>query len=145
MAFDEKSAGSVVFCEEDGERKYLLLYYGKGHWGFPRGNLEGDETEKEAAIREIKEETGIEDLEFISGFRETNEWYYKNKGETIHKTASFFLAKTNTRDVKLSSEHSSYKWLNYDDAMERLTFKNTRKVLGEVKEYLNQRLDRWFK
>ena len=145
MEFDERSSGAIVFREEDGKRKYLLLYYGKGHWGFPRGNLEDGETEKEAAIREIKEETGIEDLEFISGFREINEWYYKNNGKTIHKMASFFLAETNTEDVELSSEHSSYKWLDYEEAMERLTFKNTRKVLEKAKKSLNQRLDRWFK
>lgn len=145
MTFDERSSGAVVFREEDGERKYLLLYYGKGHWGLPRGNIEGEETEKETAVREIKEETGIEELEFVSGFRETNDWYYHNSERKVHKQAVFFLARTPIEDVELSQEHSSYKWLSYGEALDKLTYENTREVLKEAKNSLNQRLDRWFK
>lgn len=142
---DERSAGAVVFRKENGERKYLVLYYGGGHWGFPRGNIEEGESEKETTFREIKEETGIEDLKFIPGFREKNKWFYKRNGRTIHKEAVFFLAKTGTKEVNLSFEHSKYKWLKFEEALERLTFENTRELLKKARRFLNQRLDRWLK
>lgn len=142
---DEESSGAIVFRKENNKRKYLILYYGKGHWGFPRGNIEKGETEKKAAIREIREETGIEDLNFISGFREEIKWFYKKEGETIRKRAVLFLAETKTKEVDLSHEHKKYKWVGFEEGLNILTFENTREVLKKVRNFLNQRLDRWIK
>lgn len=142
---EEKSSGAIVFRKENKKRKYLVLYYGKGHWGFPRGNIEEGESEKEATRREIEEETGITNLTFIPGFREEMEWYYKRDGKTVHKRAVLFLAETKTKEVELSFEHREFKWLNFEKALEILTFKNTREVLKKARRFLNQRLDRWVK
>ncbi len=73
----EKSCGIVVFREELPERLYLLLHYEEGHWDFPKGHIEAGETEKEAAFREVYEETGIPepDFELMMGFRERIEYY----------------------------------------------------------------------
>ncbi|MFZ5500518.1 MAG: NUDIX domain-containing protein, partial [Candidatus Micrarchaeota archaeon] len=54
---DEKSCGIVLFSE-DGGRLYLLLHYTAGHWDFPKGHVEADESEAETALRELLEETG---------------------------------------------------------------------------------------
>ena len=66
---DERSAGAVVFIA-DNETEYLLLHYTAGHWDFPKGNIEAGETERQAATLEIREETGITDVEFLEGFRQ---------------------------------------------------------------------------
>jgi 8-oxo-dGTP pyrophosphatase MutT (NUDIX family) len=68
---NEKSCGAVVYAKNP-ELKYLLLQYEAGHWDFVKGNVEEGETEKETTLRELREETGIADAQFIEGFKETH-------------------------------------------------------------------------
>src|SRR3989338_2110609 len=107
----EKSCGAIVFRKQkDGTVKYLLLHYEAGHWDFPKGNQEKNEKEEQTASREIKEETGIEDVEFIDGFRDIIKYFYKKAQETVYKEVAFFLAQTRTEHVILSKEHIGYAW-----------------------------------
>jgi len=146
----EKSAGAVVFrvqptyrppapsarVPENKKILYLLLQYGLGHWGFPRGLIEEGESLEETARREIKEETGIKDLEFLPGFKETIKFFFKFREKNILKFVTYFLAKTKEEKVRLSYEHKDYVWLPYKRARERLTFKNSKEVLKKAHEYL---------
>ena len=136
----EISAGAVVF-RRDGEIKYLLLHKGEGgiykeNWTFPRGLVEKGEDEGQTAKREIEEETGIIDLKFVPGFRETTSWFYRREGKIIYKEAILYLAETKTEEVKVSSEHLGYLWLNYEDALARSKFKGAKKVLEKANEFL---------
>ena len=66
----EKSCGAVVFKrQKDGTSKYLVLHYGAGHWDFPKGKQEKNENEEQTALREIKEETGIDEIDFWTALR----------------------------------------------------------------------------
>ena len=131
----EKSCGAVVFLKNS-EAKYLLLRYGAGHWDFVKGNVEPNESEKGTVIRELQEETGIVDARFVDGFREKIEYFYRRQGSTIHKEVIFFLIETRTEKVKLSYEHVGYIWLDYQHAMEKLTFKNAKNVLQKAHKFL---------
>ena len=121
------------------ENNYLLLHYEAGHWDFVKGNVEPNESEKETVIRELHEETGIPDAKFIEGFREKVEYFYRRQGATIHKEVVFFLIETHTEKIELSYEHVGYAWLNYQRALERLTFKNAKDVLQKAHELLKTR------
>ena len=132
----EKSAGAITFHRKKGVTKYLLLHYQMGHWDFPKGNIEKGERLEETARREIKEETGIEKIEFIAGFKEWFKYFYKFKSENIFKIVTFFLAEAKTEKVKISYEHIGYKWLLYQEALNQLTFKNAKEVLKKANEYL---------
>jgi bis(5'-nucleosidyl)-tetraphosphatase len=136
--FHEKSCGAVVSLKNS-EVNYLLLRYGAGHWDFVKGNVEPNESEKDTVIRELREETGIVDARFIDDFREKIEYFYRRQGATIHKEVIFFLIETHTEKVKLSYEHVGYTWLNYQRAMEKLTFKNAKDVLQKAHELLKAR------
>jgi len=131
----EKSCGAVVFLK-NAEVKYLLLHYEAGHWDFVKGNVEPNESEKETVIRELKEETGIGDGQFIEGFKEKIEYFYRRQGETVHKEVIFFLIETHTEKVEVSYEHVGFTWLYYQRAMEKLTFKNARDLLQKAQELL---------
>ncbi len=130
---EERSSGAVLFIETDDAKKYLLLNYPSGHWDFVKGNIEKGETLKETAIREIREETGINDVSFIDGFQEKVEYHYQRGGDLIHKEVVFFLAKTASTEVKISHEHLGFIWLKYDDALKKLTYKNAQTILKKIK------------
>jgi bis(5'-nucleosidyl)-tetraphosphatase len=136
--FREKSCGAVVYLK-DSEVKYLLLHYEAGHWDFVKGNVEPNETEQETVIRELREETGITDAKFIEAFKEKIDYFYRRQGTTIHKEVIFYLMETHTETVKISYEHVGYIWLNYQQAMEKLTFKNARDVLQKAHKLMKAR------
>ena len=126
----EHSAGAVVVRDE----KYLLLKYKfkTVYWDFPRGNVEDSETEQQAARREIEEETGITDITFVPSFKEKISWTYRRDGKLVQKSVTFFFARTNQATVRISKEHLDYSWLDYNDAMERLTYDTAKNVLKKA-------------
>lgn len=140
----EKSAGAVIFYESNNKIYFLLLKY-PTYWGFAKGWLEENETEEEAAIREIEEETGLK-VDLVSGFRHEQKWFFKHEGELIHKEAVFFLAevsKERAESVKISKEHDDFKWLDYDEAMKIMKIKANKEMLASalkfIQEYKKQR------
>ena len=130
----EKSAGIVVV--NDG--KFLLLLYDAGHWDFPKGHIEKDESSEQAALRELKEETGISDAEILPGFAESIHYFFKKEGRLVSKDVVFFAARTKTSDVKLSFEHKDFIWLPFNGALAKLTYKNAKEVLRKVEVFLSE-------
>ncbi|MGB9748493.1 MAG: bis(5'-nucleosyl)-tetraphosphatase [Candidatus Woesearchaeota archaeon] len=133
----ETSCGAIIFNKSHGAIKYLLLHYESGHWDFVKGHKENKETDFETVIRETREETGIEDLKFIDGFKERITYFYKTPdGKTSFKQVFFYLAETKTTEVKLSFEHIGYKWLSFEDAYNMVTYKNAKDVLLKAHSFL---------
>ena len=133
----EKSCGTVVFFKSV-QVKYLLLQYEAGHWDFVKGNVEPNESEADTVLRELNEETGIVATQLIEGFREQIQYFYRRQGETIQKEVVFYLIQADTEKVELSFEHVGYEWLDYQHALERLTFKNAREVLQKAHDFLEK-------
>ncbi len=136
----EKSAGTVIYKQTKEGRKFLLLHYPSGHWDFVKGKMEKGENPTETVIRETFEETGITDLEFVDGFEENIEYNFQFEGTSIHKTVVFFLAKTNTNKVTISHEHQNYLWLDFEEALSKITFENARRVLSRANKLLGNGL-----
>ncbi len=138
----EKSAGAILFIKEK-EPIYLLLHYESGHWDFPKGHVEAGETDLDAVKREVKEEAGIINIEIVQNFKEHIHYFYKMNNELMSKDVVFYLAKTKTKDVKLSFEHIGFAWVSYEKAMEKLTYKNAKDILKKAHEFLkaNKSLD----
>jgi 8-oxo-dGTP pyrophosphatase MutT (NUDIX family) len=138
----EKSAGAVIFRKEKGITKYLLLHYPsnakapKNYWDLPKGHIEKGEKEIDTAKREVKEETGLEDIKFVGNFREYIKYFFKFKEKTVFKIVTFYLAETKTKKIKISGEHVGFKWLPFEEALEKLTFKNAREILKKADNFL---------
>jgi bis(5'-nucleosidyl)-tetraphosphatase len=131
----EKSCGAVIFFKND-KVSYLLLQYEAGHWDFVKGNVEPNEGEIDTVLRELKEETSIIANKTIDGFRERIQYFYKRQGGTIQKEVIFYLIEAGTQKVELSFEHVGYTWLDYQHALEKLTFKNAKDVLEKAQAFL---------
>jgi len=131
----QKSAGIVLFQNFHGPNSFLLLNYPQGHWDFVKGKMERDETPYETARRETEEETGITDIEFIDGFEESVEYEFRFNNDLIQKKVIFFLAKTNISKISLSHEHKDFVWLEYEDAMKKITFQNAKKILAKANNF----------
>jgi 8-oxo-dGTP pyrophosphatase MutT (NUDIX family) len=147
----EKSAGAVVFYRSpEGKIEYLLLEHRAGHWGFPKGLIEKGEKLEQTVLRECKEETGLEDLSLIGGFKETIRYFFKVKfdyqvkergfkmGQNVMKFATYFLVESKNRKVKLSFEHLNFAWLEFGAALENLKKHNqsNQEVLKKANEFL---------
>lgn len=121
----EKSCGAVVFNGD----KVLVIQQVKGHWGFPKGHVEPGETEVETAKREIKEETNL-DVEINDKYRYV-EHYSPEEG--IEKDVVFFIAEKTGGEIKVQEEEVlSTEWLLPKDALERVTYDSSKRILESV-------------
>jgi tRNA nucleotidyltransferase (CCA-adding enzyme) len=145
----EKSAGLILFRREKNSWKYLLLE-NKGLWGFPKGRVEKGESELEAALRECREETGIKKLKVIPGFRESEDYFYRDvydgSNELVKKRVVYFLAETSERKVKISFEHQNYKWAGFKEVETFFGSRSTKRVVERVEKFLSGKpsLEKWF-
>ena len=133
---NEQSAGIIFFRKIQGRVNFLLLNYPSGHWDLVKGHIENDEDPKDTAIRESKEETGITDIKFIDGFKEEIEYYFQYNNENIHKKVIFFLSETKQNKIVLSDEHLDFIWLDFDDAMKKITFETAKSVVKKANDLL---------
>ena len=133
---NQTSAGVVLFQNVSSEKLFLLLNYPQGHWDFVKGKIEENETLYETARRETKEETGISNIEFIDGFEENIEYDFKFKREDVHKKVIFFIAKTDTKKIRLSHEHNDYLWLGYSGSLKKITYQRSKNILIKANEFL---------
>jgi bis(5'-nucleosidyl)-tetraphosphatase len=134
----ERSAGVVIFLEKPEGIHFLLLNYPTGHWDFVKGKIEEGENKHQTAIREAKEETGISDLEFIEGFEKKINYDFQFEGELIHKEVIFFLAKTKTSKVNVSHEHLDYTWLDYENALKKITYQTAKNILSNANNLIRK-------
>jgi 8-oxo-dGTP pyrophosphatase MutT (NUDIX family) len=136
----EKSAGFILISDDFHTSHYsvLLLHYRSGHWDFPKGNIETNETEMQAAIRELKEETDITIFRVIPNFRYTLGYKYTKKSKLISKQVILFLASTKVKKVKISNEHIGYKWTRTNSSVDQLTYSNAKNALLYAINFLHK-------
>jgi bis(5'-nucleosidyl)-tetraphosphatase len=135
--YDEISAGAVLYLvDEHSEITYLILNYNYGHWDFPKGNMEIGETEIDTVFREVSEETGIIDIQIINGFRQQISYKYRKKSKLVNKAVIYYLAETKSKKVVLSFEHINFEWQTFEQALQKLSFENSRRVLRIANEFL---------
>lgn len=154
MVSFEKSVGAVLFRRVNNRNKYLLLHYKSGHWDFPKGHMEKGESDWETLAREVKEETGIMDIKIIPGFSKKIGYFYVAKGGErkkrmkgkrgikIKKQVIYYLAETRGKKVKISFEHTGFRWLDYSQALKIITFKNSKNMLILANNYYVNMLKR---
>ena len=128
----EKCCGCIII-----ENNKVLLVYEKNRnfWGFPKGHMEKGENEIETALREVKEEVGL-DVEII----DKEKRYILNYiiRDEIDKTTVLYLAIPKNKEIVMQeSEIEKVKWCDFEEALETLTFDNSKEVFKKVINDLN--------
>jgi len=135
----EYSAGAVIHSVRNGERLFLFLAKEDGKLDLPKGKIEKGESAKEAAIREIKEESGLT-VKFDRYFKEGVDYWYVRDKERVKKHVTMFLAEAGKDvEVRVSFEHKGYEWLNYRAAMQKLPYRTWKDLVTAANEYLDKK------
>lgn len=131
----EKSCGAIVFTYIDGVRHYVIVKQVDGHHGFPKGHVEGDESEMMTALREIKEETGLEP-KLLNGFRYEDSYLLPHKLDTLKEVIYFIGEYRDQTFVPQASEITQIKLLKFTEAYHSLEYYSLRKALSLAEHFL---------
>ncbi len=131
----EKSCGGIVYRKYHGNTEILLIkHINSGHWSFPKGHMEPGESETDTAVREIKEETGV-DVLIDPTFRELVT--YSPKKDTVKMVVYFIARAKNVSLVPQMSEISDVKWVEISLAYDMLAYENDRCIVNKAKKFIN--------
>ncbi len=124
----EKSCGIIVFSKQP-ELKVLLVHHNLGHWGIPKGHMELGESEKETALREVFEETGVE-VRILDSFREMITYSPK---EGVMKDVIFFLGEPiKDHIVPQINEVFEVCFVPLNEAMDKISHDDERQLLQKA-------------
>jgi 8-oxo-dGTP pyrophosphatase MutT (NUDIX family) len=135
----EFSCGAVIYKMKNDNPLFLLVNSKRsGIWGFPKGHIENGESEIETARREILEETGIKNIEFIKNFRRKD--IYIIGGVTsctderqVEKHSIYFLASALEDALDFDkNEIFKLKWTSINQAQDMLSFVNQKKIINSA-------------
>jgi len=135
----EQSAGAVIYYFDE-VPCFLLLKY-KTYWGFAKGLIEENESEKDTALREIKEETGLENFDIVPGFEEKQNWFFRWEGKLVNKEAVYFLIRVKREEkdrVKISFEHEDFKWVAKEEALKLMKIKANKEMLEKAYKFIQE-------
>jgi len=138
-AREEVSAGGIVFRRSAGRVRVLLIRDSYRNWGFPKGHLEAGESAAAAAMREVREETGLSGLTLTAPV-DVIDWNFKFRGRLVHKVCHFFLIEAVAgRARPLRKEGiTACRWLDFDEAATMVSYDNARAVLSRAKALLTE-------
>jgi tRNA nucleotidyltransferase (CCA-adding enzyme) len=129
-----KSCGVVAFKRINNEIYYLIIKQTNNDYGFPKGRIEANESELDTAIRELKEETNIE-VNIIDNFRVQIEYKVNNN---IKKVVYFLGECINENIIVQEQEVLFAKFLSFNEALDIITYNDTKNVLIEANKYINK-------
>ncbi len=137
QAKEEVSAGGIVYRRSSAGLRVLLIRDSYRNWGFPKGHLETDESPDAAALREVREETGLSRVELKAPLA-TIDWHFRFRGKVVHKTCHFFLIEAASARVRpLRKEGiTACRWLAFERAAMLVSYENARMVLARAQAML---------
>ena len=135
----EKSCGALVVRKNgDSYDLVLLRHRFGGHWSFPKGHVEAGENERQTALREVREETGLP-IRLFDGFRESVEYFPK---PGVKKQVVYFLGEAlDDTLVRQEEEISELKWTPLLEAGDHVTFANDKRLIRLAKKRLGLTVD----
>lgn len=132
----ESSYGIIPLRIQQNEWQVLLIQHHAGHWAFPKGHADPGETPEQAAERELKEETGLTILRFLSPDPLSESYFFMVQGQRISKTVQYFLALVEGDIIIQEREIKDSQWTSLSQALDCITFKEGKRICLQANEFL---------
>ena len=134
------SFGIIPIRYVDKRVEFLLIKHQLGHWGFPKGHLEGSETAQQAALRELQEETNLTVKKIHTKGPIIENYTFEWGEEIFNKEVQYWLA-TVVGEIKLQEQEiQESSWLNYEEALERCEYKESKATVISAQKILSNSL-----
>ena len=132
---EDKSFGVIpVFRDDMRNLSFCFVHHISGHWGFPKGHQDGNESEQETALRELKEETGIvlKDIDILQGKFFTEKYSFERENVHYNKLVQYFLGAVGSMHARtpavFKGEIPEMRWTSYAEGRALLTFQETKNI-----------------
>lgn len=132
----EHSFGIVPVKRLNESWSLLLVQHHAGHWAFPKGHAEQEETPQQTAERELFEETGLKVELYLLDSPLTESYFFTFKGQKIYKKVSYYVAQVKGQVKIQESEIQSSQWFPIEQAASQITFPEGQKICGQVQQIL---------
>jgi bis(5'-nucleosidyl)-tetraphosphatase len=133
----EKSYGIIPLRRQIEEKwEVFIVQHHSGHWAFPKGHAEVGENSKQAAERELMEETGLSVQDYLSEKIFIENYFFTFEKKLIQKTVEYFLASVTGQVVLQVQEINAGRWVLLEEAIPCLTFLEGQKICKEVSHFL---------
>jgi mutator protein MutT len=134
------SAGGVAYRERDSQLEVALISVGDdGRWQLPKGLIDKGESTEDAAVREVREEAGI-DTEVVERIDKVEYWYFWKEDDQrvrYHKYVYFYLLRYKSGDVcDHDHEVNEARWVSIHDAIKMIAFDSEKKIVEKARELL---------
>ncbi|MDO5025208.1 MAG: NUDIX hydrolase [Trueperella sp.] len=139
---NETSAGGAIVKVRDGQAYVAVIARrnrgGRLEWCLPKGHLEGEETAPEAAVREIREETGIHGR--VLRHLATIDYWFSGNDRRVHKVVHHYLVEALSGVLTVENdpdqEGEKVEWVPIDKVSSRLAYPNERRIVGKARKIL---------
>lgn len=133
----EHSFGVIPLRKIDGKWEVLLVHHQKGHWAFPKGHADEEESPKQAAVRELEEETGLRVLRFLDVEPLKEQYVFSRGGDNVEKEVLYFPAMVEGEPRAQEEEIIQVLWMDFEQALKTMTFPEGRKLVEKVNAILS--------
>lgn len=142
----EQCYGVIVVSKEEGVNRFLILQQGDtkdDDWSFAKGHREEGETPIQTAMRELKEETGITEINILDTPLIREEYEIFHHGENVLKVNEYFIGIISEhKEIILDgNELCGCKWATFDEAFNTFTYPGRREILKTAQKYLENTLN----
>lgn len=132
------SYGVIPVRHLRGEWEVLLVHHLAGHWGFPKGHKEEDESPQQAAERELAEETGLRMVRYMSNEPLSESYIYLLDNQSVHKEVFYFVGEVEGALSVQAEELYEARWHTFQAARDALSFQESKTLLERTSALLAQ-------
>jgi 8-oxo-dGTP diphosphatase len=142
---EQVSSGGVAFRRNGKQLQVALISVGEARrWQLPKGTVEKNESHESAAVREVREETGIQ-TEVVSLIDRIEYWFFSTSAgnrRRHHKFVYFYLLRALSGDTSdHDHEVNESRWVEINAAMKMLKFENERRILKRAHDVIEAEKD----
>ncbi len=139
---DESFGVIPVYFDSQKGPLFCIVHHTIGHWSFPKGHANGNESEQATGLRELYEETGIQKVTLFSNKKFIEIYSFKKENINYKKSVKYFVGQVFSTETEIpndfKNEVDELKWVDYGEAKSALTFSEAKKILDDVFIFLKK-------